>query len=269
MKDEFTFDEVKHVYKLNGERMTGVTTILGVIAAPGLIQWAANEAVKYIKVQAGFSEDYNPETVKMLQVTTITLEAARTAHARKRDKAADIGTITHKEVETLIKENRIRHSYSHSDPKVEMMVNEFRMWAIANDVEFLESEEQVYHKELFYAGTFDFLCKIGEKVYLGDLKTSSGIYNSMFYQTAAYEHALHDRNRREEKPELKIDGHIIVNVKKTGGIDVRVSYRNEKNLEAFLAALTLYRREAEQTRGDNETKALGGIINNYNIKATQ
>ena len=266
---EFTFDEATHTYRLGGERMTGVTTILGVIAAPALIQWAANEAIKYIKVSAGYSEDYKPTTEKMLSVSTTVLEEARTAHRKKTDKAADIGTLTHKEVEILIKENKLNEPYFHTNPKVEMMVNEFIKWAKHNEVEFLSSEEQVYHEELFYAGTFDFLCRINGKIYLGDLKTSSGIYNSMFYQTAAYEHALHDKNNRENKPAIVISGHIIVNVKKVGGIDVRVSYNNVKNLEAFLAALVLYRRENEQSRGDAETKVNGGTLNHYDIKKTQ
>ena len=46
MSDEFVFDEKEHAYFLNGKPMLGCTSVLGVIAKPALIQWAANEAVK-------------------------------------------------------------------------------------------------------------------------------------------------------------------------------------------------------------------------------
>ena len=46
--DNFTFDEARHLYKLDGKPLTGVTTILGVLAKP-LTQWAANCAVDHLK----------------------------------------------------------------------------------------------------------------------------------------------------------------------------------------------------------------------------
>ena len=44
----FTFNKEEHYYELDGKRMYGITTILGVIAKPALIQWAANMAVEYV-----------------------------------------------------------------------------------------------------------------------------------------------------------------------------------------------------------------------------
>ena len=46
-KKEFRFDEKKHRYYLDGKSMTGCTTVLGVIAKPALIQWAADHAAAY------------------------------------------------------------------------------------------------------------------------------------------------------------------------------------------------------------------------------
>ena len=47
----FYFDEEKHRYYLDGKQMTGVTTILGVLAKPALIQWAANMAIDSVRGQ--------------------------------------------------------------------------------------------------------------------------------------------------------------------------------------------------------------------------
>src|SRR3990167_6973357 len=87
----FRFDPVKHRYYLGEKQLTGVTTILGVLAKPALIQWAANETVRYIK-EHGKEEGGIPVT---WLVDESILEEARTAHARKRDKSADIGTLAH------------------------------------------------------------------------------------------------------------------------------------------------------------------------------
>ena len=40
--NERTFDAKKHVHTLDGKNLTGVTTVLSVIAKPALIQWAAD-----------------------------------------------------------------------------------------------------------------------------------------------------------------------------------------------------------------------------------
>ena len=40
----YQFSEEGHLHILDGKALTGVTTILGVIAKPALIQWSADEA---------------------------------------------------------------------------------------------------------------------------------------------------------------------------------------------------------------------------------
>ena len=86
----FRFDPIKHRYYLGEKQLTGVTTILGVLAKPALIQWAANEAVEYITEKALYFESTND-----WKVSGDILVEARTAHVRKRDKSADIGTVAH------------------------------------------------------------------------------------------------------------------------------------------------------------------------------
>ena len=44
MSKEFIYKDSNHSYTLDGKRLTGVTTILGVIAKPALIGWAARMA---------------------------------------------------------------------------------------------------------------------------------------------------------------------------------------------------------------------------------
>ena len=78
-----------------------------------------------------------------------------------------------------------------------------------NKVKFLASEQKLYSKLHWTAGTADFLCKIDGQTYLGDIKTSSGIYDrTPFAQCASYRMMLKEMTGKE------CDGSIIVNIKK-------------------------------------------------------
>jgi len=218
----FYFDEEKHVYWLDGKRMTGVTTILGVLAKPALISWASKEACEYVR-----------QNLKLFEDLEAVLEKAKNAYAQKRDKAADIGTLAHSLVETYIKTNNFTPT---GNEQIDAMVTQFIVWSQVNKVEFLNSEKVVWSREHFYGGKYDFTCKIDDKTYLGDYKTGSGIYFEMFLQCAGYQLAL-----LEQEPETKIDGHIIVNTTKDGKFNTETHYDYTATKEGFLAALKLYR----------------------------
>ena len=55
--ENFTFDEKTHRYYIGDKQRTGTTTVLGILAKPALIQWAANMAVDYIKENAFDNKD--------------------------------------------------------------------------------------------------------------------------------------------------------------------------------------------------------------------
>ena len=226
----FYFQADKHIYWLDGKRMTGVTTILNsTLAKPALINWASNMAVDYVKEHAKPSIDLHYDYTQLLAI----LEEARTAYAKKRDKAADTGTLAHAEVEKYIKTGNWTPT---GNKQIDDMVMMFIVWAQKEKVKFLASEKVVWSRQNFYGGKFDFLCEIDGKTYLGDYKTSSGIYFEMFLQCAAYQLAL-----EEQEPETKIDGHIIVNTTKDGKFNVETHYDYEATKEGFLSALKLYR----------------------------
>lgn len=224
----FYFDEAAHAYYLDGRKMTGVTTILGVLAKPFLIPWASKMAIEYIKENSAKTSEG-----EYLSITDELLLKAQNAHAQKRDKAADVGTLAHALVETYIKTNNFTPS---GNEQVDGMVMLFIAWAQKEKVKFLASEKVVWSRDNFYGGKFDFLCEIDGKTYLGDYKTGSGIYFDMFLQCAGYQIALEER-----EPETKIDGHIIVNTTKTGKFNVETHYDYETTKQGFLAALKLYR----------------------------
>ena len=226
----FRFDPIKHRYYLGEKQMTGVTTILSVIAKNSLIQWAANEAVKYL------DSKYDPDLFQDRDEFNKLLEEARTAHARKRDKSADQGTNSHLWISRWIMASMGQSELPVNDPALSIITDNFLKWVEEAKPKFLASEKVVYSKQHWFAGTLDFIAEIDGKVYLGDVKTGSGIYQEMFWQTSGYQLAL-----EEIEPEWKIEGHIIVNPTKEGKLNVESNFFYPENVKGFLAALQIYR----------------------------
>lgn len=234
MENNFTFNEKEHLYELDGKPLTGVTTILNVIAKPALIQWAASEAVNYV---CNNIEELITATKERQDEL---LKEAKTAHRRKKEDAGQKGTDVHALIEERIK-GAIKNNDGYFDPQgidENTQVQHFLNWAIDNKVQFLESEKRMYSKEKWTAGTCDFTCVINGKRYVGDIKTG-GVYDRIpHFQTAAYRMMLEEAGDNYE-------GSVIVNIKKDGKFnkekDVYYSHDYQTDLEGFLAALKLYR----------------------------
>ena len=247
---EFTFDnsidpktkKKRHIYKLGGRRLTGITTILGVISKPMLIPWASRMAVEYIK------DNFKGELTDEL------LENAKNAHRIKKETAGEQGTSCHEMVEGLIKIAMEKDGFiiqpNHSDKQVQHFIN----WAQKYKVRFLATEKKMYDAENFIAGTCDFICEIDGEKLVGDLKTSGAIYPEHFFQAGAYRFML------ETMGEKDFVGSVIVRLGKDGKFnedeDVIISHNYEDEKKAFLSALNLYRIGNNYKRKNKFTKAL-------------
>ena len=231
----FRFDSEHHRYYFDGKQMTGVTTILDVLAKPALIQWAANMAVGLLAEKGTPYYGPNDDLKDHYVITGELLEEARKAHAQKRDKSADIGTLAHAWIEKWINASMGKGDYPIAEPSLMLMTGNFMQWIAEKRPKFIESEKVVHSKEHWFAGTLDFVCEMNGKTYLGDIKTGNGIYQEMWFQTAGYQLAL-----EECEPQRKIDGHLIVNITKDGKLNVMEHYDYETSKKAFLACLELY-----------------------------
>jgi len=233
-------------YNLDGKPLTGVTSIVNMQAKGFLVNWAASEAYKECLT---LPKDKIAEILKSKQY----------AHTKKGDDAKGSGTLAHEYVETFIKKYIETKGYIREaiqDEGVKNSVERFYDWAESNKVDFLASEVSVYSREFWFAGTFDFICKIGEKTLLGDFKTSKQIDDTYFAQGAGYAIAVEENN-----PEIKFDGVIIVRsiLAKEGAVwyekssngkakkmenepfEVAVSYNIEREKTYFLSLLNIYR----------------------------
>jgi len=235
---EMVFDSFKHTYMVTDpdnqvfdEKMPSATTVLGIIAKPQLIYWAANITADTIKEQlsAGVALDE-------LQIDSI-IETGRRAHTQRKKDAGSMGTLVHKWVEDYIKGEAPAQPVNK---QLQISIAKFLGWVEKHQVKFVLSEQQVYSRKYGYTGTLDFICYIDGKMYIGDLKTTSGIYPEMLIQTSAYRYA-----RTEEFPEEKYEGQIIVRVGKDNG-DLEIGVLTDtvwykRMLADFLYALQLYK----------------------------
>lgn len=232
------FSPSGHRYKIfhNGVEQfgtKGVTTVIGIIDKPELLQWSANVAsatwVEGLKGQVTYDE---------LLISRLSKEAP-VAWRVKRDTAGDLGTLIHAWIESYIKAkiNKTALPGAPINPIIQSSVMKFIEWEKENVQSFVASEMKLYSLKHNVAGTGDFLYinKLG-KLCLGDIKTSKGIYKTFFVQLAGYKYML-----EEEDSRIKIDEMVIVRVGKDDGeIEVKKVEDYQSYAKAFLACVILH-----------------------------
>ena len=238
---EIEFYEAKHWYKHKGERQTiiSVTGAVGMVdKSRPLIIWATRLASDFLKEVLNTGGGISEEVIDL----------ACKQHQIKKEEAASKGTEVHKWAEEYISG---KNPELPKDEKVLNGVTAFLSWVKENNIKFKESERMVYSKKHDYVGTLDAVAVIHGKTSLIDFKTSNGVYSTMHYQVAAYQMAYEEETGKE----LSGPRYIIRFDKDTGDFHVVNLDEDEKNYKkdcaAFLAALTLKRREKElSTWGD-------------------
>lgn len=222
---KFINSKGQHLHTYNNKPLMGVTTILSVISKPALIQWSANMAVDYIRDNVSVFYKGDIEAREKL------FAEAKVAHRKKKEKSGDWGTKVHRAVEMWIKKNKT----TRLDAVGKQVLQHFKDWAFTNNVKFIESEKNVYSKELGIGGIVDLVIEINGRKFIGDIKTSSGIYQEAFYQMGAYHLCLEQMKEHKD-----IEGYIVINLKKDGTIAVKQTKELQINKDAFYHALKLY-----------------------------
>lgn len=161
----------KTQYEYEGKKVPRVTEILSkTIASDALLYWANGLGFKHKR--------YKDEL----------------------EKAANIGTIAHNEIENFFKNSIIGKSISFKA---------FMRWyePIKDKFELIAAEEKLVCK--YFGGTFDMLAKIDGKIYLIDFKTSNHVTFKYMLQLAAYRYMLYYTRG------INIDGVLILQLSKT------------------------------------------------------
>lgn len=228
------FNEGKHVYTVNGQKIPSVTGITGVIDKPALAPWFGKMCGLWVEN----NQDRITDLLTEHGVDEIKLKAFikdMKAHPRTASReAADIGTLVHQFAEEW---GLGLEPEMPANPLARTAAEAFLDWAREHKVKILEAEFKVYSKTYHYAGTCDLDAEIDGARCIVDYKTSSGIWPEYAFQVAAYQHA------RQEELGIAYDRRWIVRFPKDGkGFEAKPLDDFEADFDAFLGALKLYRR---------------------------
>jgi hypothetical protein len=172
-------------YFLNGERIPGVTTILGRFKNAGpLMHWAWECGVS--------GKDYR----------------------QVRDEAASIGTVAHAMVESYIhgEEFDLAAVPSEIITPAQRSFSAFLEWAESHKFQVTDVEIQMISPTYRYGGTIDG-CLISSKRVIFDVKTSNAVYPEMLCQLAAYRYLW---NELHPSDQCEPGGHLVRFDKTTG-----------------------------------------------------
>lgn len=185
-------------YETPDGEFPSVTTILGVIGKPALINWAANmERTLVMDVSANLYEDVagTPKMSRLAWLSTMQQRLGKTKqHQRELAKAGEIGTQVHALIEWTLRAKLCQQpgpSPAICD-KAQWCFMVFEEWAKKVNLKPLLIEQQVWSAVHGYAGTMDLLAEIDGQLTVIDFKTGKRVYPEAHLQNAAYRVALRE-----------------------------------------------------------------------------
>ncbi len=224
------------IYKVNGKRVPGVTTIGNRFQDPGgLFYYFTEQGQKYPDIPT-------PEAMR-----------------KKSGEAANIGTGTHGCIELHVNgeppERAIPYlALSDKDRKKAWNAfNQYLTWEKQSGIKLLSKYQEInlVSEEYEFGGTPDALGMIGNELVLLDWKTSNGVFPSYAVQLAAYGHLVAEGKRLDTGEPLglgEVQGFHLLRIAKDypdfehryfGELDLaweqfklfRQAYENDKELK--------------------------------------
>jgi hypothetical protein len=197
------------IYKNNlGQRLPGVTTILGVLNKPQLVAWANNLGLNGI------------ESGKYV------------------DDLASVGTLAHALVHEHLTGKKVNlDEYSKKDiDRAENAVISYFEWEKDKKIKVLLAEAQLVSEKDQYGGTCDLYAEINGEKCLIDFKTSKALYDEHMYQVSAYKMLLEENGHQVDKA-------IIVRIGReaTEGFETRTVIDFNKYQNIFKHCLAIYK----------------------------
>lgn len=239
------------VKKAGPKIIPGTTGITGMIDKSGpLVGWAKKQVVEHIRervlfdASGAFVLDHQGTRHPLDEVSFAgLLQGAAHADKRKMETAANIGTKVHEWVEAHITAilNNEKPPVRPRNEKVRNGADGYLQWEALNKVEYIFTERQVCSVLNWFAGTLDILAVVNGKLSVVDLKTTSGVYDEMFLQTAAYVLAL------EEEFGEPVEQRVIVHLNRDTGVVTPHNVDEEgpgidADKRGFLGARDVYHR---------------------------
>lgn len=215
-----------------------VTSIIDMLPAPFLRQWnskmTANAAVDNIEYVNELILGNNHEKARAW---------LKAAPERELHAAADTGDRVHKAIE-----QRIIDPSTPYDDDIEPFIRNFDLFCVEYEPEWLHVEKSVFSVTHMYAGSFDAIARIRNKVTLIDFKTTrSGISAKVALQLAAYSRAdsMFDGDLEVPMPQVEQAAALWLRPDKWGVFPLRI---DDDIFETFLALRRTFEWEARQSK---------------------
>lgn len=194
-------------YTWRGQTYPSVTTILGAIAKPALVYWAAKSVSEYVADNIDFVHD------QVLRDRDDAIQIMKASPYKSRDRAASLGSSLHAVAEAHSRGEAL----PPTPPAVAPYVRSFLEFIKDMQPEPLLTEEKVFHTGLTYGGTFDSIARIGGKNIILDYKTGKGVYPETALQLVAYARGeFYDAGNAEKGAMPQIDGAAIIHIREKG-----------------------------------------------------
>jgi hypothetical protein len=226
-------------YTIAGYRLPSVTTIVDVIAKPGLGPWYAKEERRHFET-AMLEVLAKPGARDPDYVLAAVAEAVTGVKAAEREqqRAVAIGTAVHAGIEWQLR-TRLGED-AGPEPRLPDVaawaVESWKDWARQVDLQPLGIERVVACPTCGYAGTLDLYARVQGVLTVLDWKSGKAIYPEAFLQNVAYRHAA----MRHGWP--SVQGLIVRLPKRLDDPAWEVMAAPDSIvLEDFLAALRLWR----------------------------
>lgn len=225
---KFINDKNEHLHTLDGEPLTGTSSVGDVLFKP-LAYYAAGHAVQVFgvpdykvltRIKNKKAKEEEVEALKTavsvkfeelkngsLEDFIKLLDKAYRAHQKNTDKKAKEGTDLHAELEKFVKTEMGKMDVKEFDPKIQPFID----WARKNVKRYLWSEAHCYSARLWVGGISDVGVELSDgTLAIIDFKSSREAYTTHFIQCAGYaiqieENGLFDLQGEHNK---KIDGKI-------------------------------------------------------------
>jgi hypothetical protein len=215
-----------------------VTSIIDMLPAPFLRAWnskvTANAAVDNI--------EYVNELIgaKQQDKARMWLKAAP---ERELKTAADIGDRVHKAIE-----ERISNPLASYDDDLQPFIKNFDLFCVEFEPEWLHVEKSVFSVTHMYAGSFDAIAKIRDKITLVDFKTTrSGISAKVALQLAAYSRAdvMFDDDIEIPMPKVDNAAALWLRPDQWGFFPLRI---DDDIFETFLSLRRIFEWDSRQSK---------------------
>lgn len=184
-------------HPVTGETAWSVTTIMDAgLPKPALVGWAARMVAEYavanrarLDALLGGVRLVRDGDDRLVVSDPNAVDAAvdwlKGAPYRDKDRKANIGTAIHARIEARILGTPMPEPADELRPRLA----HFEAFERAFKPEWLMSEATVWNRTESYAGTLDWIARIGRTVVLGDTKSGKDVYPEVAIQLAAYQRA--------------------------------------------------------------------------------